>query len=195
MNRHLDTKNIDGADPRTLEQIASRLSQIAAQCAALGLSSNAPASSPSNYRASELGQRVSHYLVGRRARSHILDDSWFADPAWDMLLDLFVSQSLGRNVSISSACIAANVPQTTALRWIERLVDEDLLVRKDDPTDRRRAHLHIAPELALRLEQWIEHYLPPSVHSGPGPASCGCALPATASSARSAKITSILDAE
>lgn len=202
MHPNLDTGRIDGADPRTLEQIASRLSQIAAQCAALGLNSNAPASSPNStssirnslgsYRASELGQRVHSYLLARRARSHILNDSWFADPAWDILLDLFASRCVGRNVSISSACIAANVPPTTALRWIEKLVDEGSLVRENDPTDRRRAYLHIVPELALRLEKWIERYLPPSIHSDSGPVLRLLPL-AAPSSAPSTDIASILD--
>lgn len=176
MSRSLNTHRDDGADPRTLGHIASRLSEIAAECVALSLDSDTSVSPPLSasslnplpkLRARDLAQRVHSYLLARRARSNILGGDWFADPAWDLLLDLLASQYLGRPVSISSACIAANVPPTTALRWIDKLVQEGLLVRESDPADRRRAHLSIAPELAARLEEWIEHHLPPSICSNP----------------------------
>lgn len=165
MSRDLVRPSGERTEARALGRIASRLSELAAECAALGLD-QADAGSPvlsasrGSHRTSDLAQRVHGYLVARRARGAVLEGDWFADPAWDLLLDLFAAQYLGRRVSISSACIAANVPPTTALRWIDKLVEEGALVREDDPADGRRSYLELAPELARRLEQWIERYLP-----------------------------------
>lgn len=167
MNRELAAPFGRRADTRTLGRIASRLSELAAECAALdhadpgSLIAGMPGEPwTSQQHASDLAQRVHRYLAARRARDALLEGDWFADPAWDLLLDLLAAQYLGRRVSISSACIAAHVPATTALRWIDRLVDEGALVREDDPSDGRRSYLGLAPELATRLEQWIERHLP-----------------------------------
>lgn len=164
-------------DRRTLGRIASRLSELAAECAALGLDrsgtglpSLTPVGQREPHRVSDLAQRIHGYLVARRARRAVLEGDWFADPAWDLLLDLLAAQYLGRRVSISSACIAANVPPTTALRWIDKLVDDAILLREDDPMDRRRSYLGLAPEVAARLEQWVERHLQTPARPGHVPA-------------------------
>jgi hypothetical protein len=69
----------------------------------------------------------------------------FADPAWDLLLDLFVQRSRGRAVSVTSACIASDVPPTTALRWIAQLDEIGMITRVEDTGDRRRAFLQLTP--------------------------------------------------
>jgi len=74
-------------------------------------------------------------LKARRARAKFFASSLFADPAWDMLLDLLLARLEQRTVAVSSLCIAAAVPPTTALRWIKRLTDEGIFVRTADPRD------------------------------------------------------------
>ncbi|MEI9851559.1 MAG: JAB domain-containing protein [Sphingomonas sp.] len=39
----------------------------------------------------------------------------FGEPMWDLMLELFVAQREQRRVSLSKACISANVPVTTAI--------------------------------------------------------------------------------
>lgn len=79
-------------------------------------------------------------IRARRMRDQFFTGELFADPAWDMLLDLFASELEGRRVSVSSLCIAAAVPPTTALRWIGAMHDAGLFERQADPNDRRRAY-------------------------------------------------------
>jgi hypothetical protein len=83
-------------------------------------------------------------LRARRMRAQFFDDALFADPAWDMLLDLFAADLERRRVSVSSLCIAAAVPPTTALRWIGTLHDAGLFERQPDPADRRRAYIALS---------------------------------------------------
>ena len=80
----------------------------------------------------------------RRRRAAYFDPMLFAEPAWDMLLDLYASELERRQVSVSSLCIAAAVPPTTALRWIGTLHDAGLFERKADPSDRRRAYIALS---------------------------------------------------
>lgn len=72
-----------------------------------------------------------------------------------MLLDLFVAAADGRDVSVSSACIASGVPNSTALRWIGELEREGMVVRRRDDRDARRTFLEIAPDAADGVERWL----------------------------------------
>lgn len=79
----------------------------------------------------------------RRRREKFFDPVLFGEPAWDMLLDLFIAAKSDKKVSVTSACIAAAVPATTALRWIAVLESQGLVSRASDPDDARRAFLNL----------------------------------------------------
>ena len=87
----------------------------------------------------------------RRRREQLLQLDMFGEPAWDMLLDLFASQEEGRRVDVSGLCLAALVPQTTALRWITMMVDRGILIRKKADGDGRRVWIELAPAIADRM--------------------------------------------
>ncbi|PZU10711.1 winged helix DNA-binding protein [Sphingomonas sp.] len=83
-------------------------------------------------------------IRARRLRDQYFPADLFADPAWDMLLDLAAARIEGGNVAVSSLCIAAAVPATTGLRWIKTLTDEGLFVRVADPDDGRRVFIRLS---------------------------------------------------
>jgi hypothetical protein len=83
-------------------------------------------------------------IRSRRLRAQFFAPDLLADPAWDMLLDLFAAALEQRQVSVSSLCIAAAVPPTTALRWISTLHEAGLFARQADPSDRRRAYIGLS---------------------------------------------------
>jgi hypothetical protein len=82
----------------------------------------------------------------RRRRTKIFhSDELFGEPAWDILLDLFVAAKERRRVSVTSACIGSAVPSTTALRWISILERQGFLTREADPGDARRVYVRLSP--------------------------------------------------
>ena len=83
-------------------------------------------------------------LKARRRRSQFFPEDLFADPAWDILLELYATELGQRRISISSLCIGAGVPATTALRWINALENKGLITRQDDPVDGRRVYASLA---------------------------------------------------
>ncbi|MGB7371010.1 winged helix DNA-binding protein [Erythrobacter sp.] len=87
---------------------------------------------------------VREVIAARQARRQFFDAELFSDPAWDMLLDLTAAHVEGQPVSVTSLCIAANVPATTALRWLKQMVESGLFVRGADPTDKRRAFIALS---------------------------------------------------
>lgn len=80
-------------------------------------------------------------LKARQRRAEFMDVSKFADPAWDILLDLTSAALEGRSVPAFSASVAANVPVTTALRYVKLLVADGTIKRWEDPNDKRRSLL------------------------------------------------------
>jgi len=94
-------------------------------------------------------------VQARRLRDRALPADLFADPAWDMILDLFDARLAGKRVSVSSLCIAACVPQTTALRWIGQLVDRGIFERSNDPADARRVFIALSDAAADSVADWF----------------------------------------
>lgn len=99
---------------------------------------------------------VREILRQRRMRDEFFDTELFADPAWDILLDLTIARAEHRRVSVTLLCIAAAVPNTTALRWIVQMVDSGLLVREQDGEDRRRAFIALSDHAAEAMARYFE---------------------------------------
>lgn len=91
----------------------------------------------------------------RRLRDQFFNADLFADPAWDIMLDLYAAGMEGRQVSVSSLCIAASVPPTTALRWITSMTDNGLLTRKQDPHDARRVFIMLSEATLEKLDSYF----------------------------------------
>ncbi|SFP69826.1 winged helix DNA-binding protein [Sphingomonas rubra] len=88
----------------------------------------------------------------RTDRRLVLGPELLAEPAWDMLLDLYLAQVAGRHVAVSSLCIASGVPTTTALRWIRMLERDGLLVRERDRDDGRRSFIKLSAPAREKVE-------------------------------------------
>lgn len=85
------------------------------------------------------------FYRARQMRARYLEENLFGEPAWDMLLDLFINKSNRIKTSVKSLCVASHVPETTALRWIGLLIDASLVYRENDNTDRRRVFICLTP--------------------------------------------------
>src|SRR3546814_13389087 len=88
-------------------------------------------------------------------RTRFFDGALFADPAWDMLLDLTAARAEHVRVSVTSLCIASGVPPTTALRWISQMVDVGLFVRTEDGVDKRRAFIALSDHAAAAMARYF----------------------------------------
>lgn len=112
----------------------------------------------------------------RRLRNTIFDSSdLFGEPAWDALLDLYISHKEGRQVSVTSACIAASVPTTTGLRCIKKLEEGGYVRRTADIRDGRRALLSLTEKALAMIELYLAESGIGRLHAGhfgaPGPIS------------------------
>lgn len=94
---------------------------------------------------------VRQLIANRQARMRFFDAELFGDPAWDMLLDLTAAHGERAQVSVTSLCIAAGVPTTTALRWLTQMVESGLFIRVPDQADRRRAFIALSDKAVIAM--------------------------------------------
>lgn len=95
-------------------------------------------------------------LASRRRRSKTFKSIRFGEPTWDMILDLYITNREGRRVDVSGLCLASGVAPTTALRYVELLVDDDLISKIDDAADGRRSFVTISDALRDAIEEWLD---------------------------------------
>jgi hypothetical protein len=91
----------------------------------------------------------------RRLRAQHFAGSLFAEPMWDMLLDLFIADCERRRISVKSVCIGANVPATTALRNLRWLHEQGLVERLNHPRDDRSTHVRLTAEAITAMERYL----------------------------------------
>lgn len=98
-----------------------------------------------------------HRLVRMRAvRDNHFRKDLFCDPAWDMVLDLTLAHIAGKQISVSSLCVASGVPATTALRRIDDLVEYGLAKRLKDPSDGRRVFVMLTEDGLNRMVAFLD---------------------------------------
>ena len=142
-----------------LRQLSEEVSRIASALSRLTADPNAIHERRETSVGAEIpalsADRVGKVIRARRLRSKFFDETLFADPAWDMMLDLLQAEIRQHRVPVSSLCIAAAVPATTALRWLKTLVGQGLFVRRADPHDGRRVFVELAPDTSALLRRYF----------------------------------------
>jgi hypothetical protein len=150
-----------------LRQLSEEVSRIASTLARLSTGPGAPIRPIEKSSAGDIPplsvETVRSVIRARRMRSRYFRDELFADPAWDMLLDLLQAEIAQLRVPVSSLCIAASVPATTALRWLKTMVSEGIFVRRADPHDGRRVFVELAPEASQALRRYFADVGQPAV--------------------------------
>lgn len=146
-------------DKERLLQLSSEVSRIANTLARLSSDSEMFTADDSSRESGPLPEvspkTVAAVMRARRVRATFFEQELFADPAWDMMLELFHAELTHRRVPVSNLCSAAAVPATTALRWLKMLVDKGIVIRRDDPLDGRRVYVELQPQTSDALKRYF----------------------------------------
>lgn len=99
----------------------------------------------------------------RDMRGSFVTDALFSEPGWEMLLALFRADAAGHRMTISKLCSASKAPDTTALRWIEKLTALGMVTRMANPLDARVFFIGLQADTrravrAYLLRVWSELY-------------------------------------
>jgi DNA-binding MarR family transcriptional regulator len=142
-----------------LRQLSDEVSRIASTLARLSTEPGVPQRTPAAATGAEVppvsADTVRSVIRARRLRSRFFEEDLFADPAWDMLLDLLQAEIAQLRVPVSSLCIAAAVPATTALRWLKTMTDKGIFVRRADPHDGRRVFVELSRDASVAIRRYF----------------------------------------
>jgi len=76
----------------------------------------------------DLAEFARQTLMGRAQRNRYFDPVLFSNPAWDILLNLYVAAAEGRALDVLDCCSTSAVPQGVALYWLSYLKQEEMIV-------------------------------------------------------------------
>ena len=139
-----------------LMAIASRLRDAATGVGALDETDSPVRSRSSRPVANHLALARKAYALRRKRAAIFGNPDLFGEPAWDILLDLFIAHGEGKPVSVSSACIGSAAPPTTGLRWLGVLAEEGLVVRENDPEDHRRVLVRLTAAGQAAMQRFFD---------------------------------------
>lgn len=99
-------------------------------------------------------------LACHRQMSRHLPADLFADPARALLLELFIAEEASVATSVGVACLAAGVPQSTALRWVDTLKGKGLIQTIPDKADRRRTLVRLTEPAHASMTAYLNSVSP-----------------------------------
>ena len=108
--------------------------------------------------AANLAQKARSITEHRERRCKYISTDLLGEPAWDMLLDLFMQFARGAKVSTTSLCIASRAPLTTALRYISVLEHQGYVTRSQSTVDKRVTFVGLTDVGLLAVGQYLEEY-------------------------------------
>lgn len=115
------------------------------------------AMAPADPRIAAARDRAAEILAMRREREELLGVDIFGEPAWDLLLDLFIQHVDGQRTNSKSAAMAARAPTSTAMRYLNILVDTGLVIKAPSPHDLRVQYVTISPRGYNAMLNLLQH--------------------------------------
>jgi len=105
-------------------------------------------------------RQARHVLAMRAGRYDHFPDILFGEPAWDLLLQLYVAEAERRQLSTEQCLVVSTVPPGTTTRWIRLLIEQGLVAEEGGGT----IVLTAAARAALKafLRQFAETWPSPS---------------------------------
>ncbi len=97
-------------------------------------------------------------VAARRARAPFFDADLLGEPAWDIVLFLYVAYREGRAVRIEAAMAASQMSVPVARRWIDILVHKGLIepiAAAQEPAQ----FVYLTDKAVAATEATIDHYL------------------------------------
>lgn len=109
-----------------------------------------------------LTRRAKQALAERKARRRFFPGELFHEPAWDMLIGLFITRADPQPIHVKVLATFADAPVTTSQRWIDQLFRLGLVTRTIDPVDRRRIEVALSEAGIVAMIAYLSA-LPPVV--------------------------------
>jgi len=97
--------------------------------------------------------------VLRHSRALHFSKAMFGEPAWDLLVALYIAEEQSWKPTLSTLANDAGKPVSTALRWIDYLDKRKLIRREPSSTDRRTIVVTLSEQGREALQSYFQGVL------------------------------------
>jgi len=98
---------------------------------------------------------LTRVIRARSRRSTLFSGELFADPAWDILLELSLARLEDRNLTLADLARRSPVHESIVFRWIGKLIRDGWIVPEPDGSEARDAVLDLSAKAATAMQKWI----------------------------------------
>ena len=95
------------------------------------------------------------FYAERRRRDALFPDGLFGEPAWDLLLAMFVAREKNQAMILCKAYKAAGVTDTTGRRLLDRMEADGLITRRRAPRSRKMRIVELTELAVERLTDYL----------------------------------------
>ncbi len=105
----------------------------------------------------DLISRAEKYLNWGRLKSRILDsgNGLFANSCWNMCLDIFICDLKDQRITVSSIAHSSGIPMTTAMRYINVMVEQGLLHKTPNSADNRMIFVSVSEDCSEKIRELL----------------------------------------
>lgn len=143
-----------------IRDLSTRLGAIAGEFGSRAdriIASSKPASPGIPDRAVDLVAVAQELLATRRARRKFFPLDLFHEPAWEMLVALFIVYETDHSMNVKQLVGCSDAPATTSQRWIDHLYKSGLVNRVTDTEDRRRIDISLSERGCDAMTKYLKH--------------------------------------
>jgi DNA-binding MarR family transcriptional regulator len=102
-----------------------------------------------------LVSRARVLINARRVRERYFHHDLFGEPAWEILLALYIAEESGARFTTGKLAEWIGAPLSTVVRWIRTLEEKSLVERADHPTDRRITFIRLLEKGRKGLDAYL----------------------------------------
>ena len=94
-------------------------------------------------------------MLARQGRGAIFASAMFGEPAWDMLIALYLAEFDQVRITVTGLAERSGAALTTAIRWLDYLEQTQLVERRAHPTDRRVIFVELSEDARSKLRTYF----------------------------------------
>lgn len=97
-------------------------------------------------------------LIARRSREAMFGANLFAEPAWDVLLELYAAKLGTRTTCVTDLARAIGVPQSTTKRWVALLEARGLVAREHLTPGQSGSRISLTEAGESKMKSLADHW-------------------------------------
>jgi DNA-binding response OmpR family regulator len=99
-----------------------------------------------------------HLVLARNERISQEEAGKISDIAWHMLLETALGKECSQPVSVTNLCMSTGAPINTALRHLDSLDAQELVIRSPGPKDKRTTFVHLTPSGLKMVDDFLDRF-------------------------------------